>query len=85
VPSWNQTQGGFTQDGNPSTGITWKNVGPAPTRSGVVAKMQVQFNGRQFQIESVQNPDERNKLLILQCTEVNDSLQQSPTDGNAIG
>jgi SPP1 family predicted phage head-tail adaptor len=44
---------------------------------GIAAKMQVQFNGRQFQIESVQNPDERNKLLILQCVEINDSLQQN--------
>lgn len=85
TPVWNQTQGGFTQDGDPSTGIQWKNIGPAPTRTGVAAKMQVVFNGRQFQIEAVQNPDERTKMLILQCTEVNDSLQQSPTDGSAIG
>jgi SPP1 family predicted phage head-tail adaptor len=45
-------------------------------RSGICAKLQVQFNGRQFQIESVQNPDERNKMLILQCVEINDSQQQ---------
>ncbi len=44
---------------------------------GIVAKMQVQFNGRQFQIEAVQNPDERTKILILQCVEINDSQQQS--------
>ena len=46
-------------------------------RTGITANMQVQFNGRQFQIEAVQNPDERNKMLILQCVEINDSAQQS--------
>jgi|HubBroStandDraft_6_1064221.scaffolds.fasta_scaffold200800_1 SPP1 family predicted phage head-tail adaptor len=44
--------------------------------AGVTAAMQVQFQGRQFQIEAVQNPDERNKILILQCIEINDSAQQ---------
>jgi SPP1 family predicted phage head-tail adaptor len=46
-------------------------------RTGITAAMQLQFNGRQFQIESVQNPDERNKMLILQCVEINDGQQQS--------
>jgi SPP1 family predicted phage head-tail adaptor len=45
-------------------------------RPGIVARMQVQFNGRQFQVEAVQNPTEQNKLLILQCVEINDSQQQ---------
>jgi SPP1 family predicted phage head-tail adaptor len=45
-------------------------------RPGITAAMQVQFKGRQFQIEAVQNPDERNKMLILQCIEINDSAQQ---------
>ncbi len=85
APVWNQVQGGFTQDGDPSIGITWKNVGPAPTRTGITAKMQVWLNGRQFQIETVQNPDERNKMLILLCTEINDSLQQSLQGGTVVG
>jgi head-tail adaptor len=85
APVWNQVQGGFTQDGDPSTGITWKNIGPAPSRTGVTAKMQVWFRGRQFQIETVQNPDERNKLLLLLCTEINDSLQQQLSGGTVIG
>src|SRR5258708_24859756 len=50
---------------NPSTGL------PA-----VTAAHQVWFNGRQFQITSVLNPDERNKMLCLQCVEINDSRQQ---------
>ncbi len=85
APVWNQVQGGFTQDGDPSTGIQWKNIGIAPQRTGVTASMQVWFNGRQFQIESVQNPDERTKMLILQCTEINDSQQQTLSGGNVIG
>lgn len=85
APTWNQVQGGFTQDGDPSTGIQWKNVGVAPVRTGVKASMQVWFNGRQFQIESVQNPDERTKMLILQCSEVNDSEQQILSGGTVIG
>lgn len=76
APTWNPTIGGFTTDGGPSTGLTWKNVGPAPVRTGVNAGMQVWFGGRQFQVEAVLNPDERTKLLILLCIEFNDSLQQ---------
>lgn len=45
---------------------------------GIQAKMQVWFDTRQFQVESVLNPDERNKMLQLLCVEVNDS-QQQPT------
>jgi head-tail adaptor len=85
APDWSTLLGGFTEDGDPSTGITWKNIGPAPTRTGVLAKMQVWLNGRQFQIESVQNPDERNKMLILLCTEINDSQQQQLQGGNILG
>jgi hypothetical protein len=77
APVWNQTAGGFTTDGDPSTGVTWKNLGPAPKRTGVQAKMQVWFDGRQFQIDSVLNPVEYNKMLVLLCTEINDSLQQT--------
>ncbi len=85
APTWNQVLGGFTEDGDPSTGITWKNLGPAPTRTGVTAAMQVWFKGRQFQIQSVQNPDERNKMLLLQCVEINDSVQQTLQGGNVVG
>ena len=77
APVWNLTFNGTTSDGNP--GVTWKNIGVAPDRTGVVAAMQVWFQGRQWQIESVVNPDERNKMLILLCVEVNDSREQSPT------
>lgn len=76
APTWNSTQGGFTEDGDPSTGLTWKNLGVAPPYTGVTAAYQVWFQGRQFQITSVQNPDERNKMLALMCVEVNDSRQQ---------
>lgn len=85
APDWSELLGGLTEDGDPSTGITWKNIGPAPARTGVTAQMQVWFNGRQFQIQSVQNPDERTKMLLLQCLEINDSQQQTLSGGNVIG
>jgi SPP1 family predicted phage head-tail adaptor len=49
-------------------------------RCCVLAGMQVWFKGRQLQIQAVQNPDGRNKMLLLQCVEINDSQQQNPTD-----
>jgi len=76
APVWNQVLGQFTADGDPSTGIEWKNLGAAPPYTGVTAAMQVWFQSRQFQITSVQNPDERNKMLCLACVELNDSRQQ---------
>lgn len=76
APTWGTAYGAITQDGDPSTGLSWKCLGVAPIRTGVVAGMQVWFSGRQFQIEAVLNTDERNKLLILLCIEINDSLQQ---------
>jgi hypothetical protein len=78
VPTWNQTQGGTTIDGDisPDTAVTWVNMGVAPPYTGVTAAMQVLFQGRQFQITSVRNPDERNKILCLMCVELNDSRQQ---------
>jgi head-tail adaptor len=76
APTWNATQGDTTLDGDPSTGITWLNIGPAPNSTGVVAGMQVWFKGSQLQIQAVQNPDGRNNMLLLQCVEINDSLQQ---------
>src|SRR6266478_7873533 len=47
----------------------------------IAAKDQIWFQGpggtnRAFQILAMMNPDERNKLLILLCVEVNDSSQQ---------
>lgn len=75
--SWNETEGMYTEDGNPSIGtFTWLNLGPAPPYTGVTSAMQIWFQGRQFQITSVFNPDERNKMLCLMCTEINDSRQQ---------
>ncbi len=44
--------------------------------SGINSGQQVWFGGRQFQIEAVLNPDERTKMLILLCIEINGSLQQ---------
>jgi head-tail adaptor len=85
APDWSEVLGGLTEDGDPSTGLTWKNIGPAPTRTGITAAMQVWFNGRQFQIQAVQNPDERNKMLLLQCLEINDSQQQQLQGGNILG
>jgi SPP1 family predicted phage head-tail adaptor len=43
----------------------------------ILEKMMIWFKGRQFQIEAVLNPDERNKLLYLLCVEINQSQQQT--------
>jgi hypothetical protein len=75
----------YTEDGDPSTGVTWLNLGPAPPYTGVTAAMQVWFQGRQFQITSVQNVDERNKMLFLQCVEINDSRQQITNQPGGLG
>lgn len=78
APTWNQTEGDETTDGNPSINtFAWLNLGVAPPRTGVTSTMQVWFGDRQFQITSVQNPDERTKMLCLSCYEINDSRQQS--------
>lgn len=79
APTWNNTVGSFTDDGTPSTPFQWKCLTiPAPYGTGVKAKMQVWYQQRQFQIEAVLNPDERNKMLVMLCIEINDSAQQSP-------
>ena len=80
APTWNTVTGGFTADGAPSTGLEWKNLGVAPPYTGVTAGLQVWFQGRQFQICSVMNPDEKNKMLCLSCLEINDSRQQLNTN-----
>lgn len=41
--------------------------------------LQVAYNGRNFQVEGVLNPDERAKTIILMCIEINDSTNQTPT------
>lgn len=81
VPTWSTTLYGFTSDGDPSTGVTWKNLGAAVKGTGVTAAMQIVFRSRTFQIMDVLNPDERTKLLVLQCAEINDSRQQSVVGG----
>lgn len=85
APTWNTGLYGFTSDGDPSTGVTWKNLGPAPARSGVNAAMQVVWQGRKFQITAVMNPDGRKKFLVLMVVEINDSNQQSPIVGGVAG
>lgn len=41
---------------------------------GIVSRQKVWFDGRQYDIESVQNPDGRRKMLVLMCIERNDSV-----------
>lgn len=84
APAWNTVQTGTTADGSGATVITWKNLGEAPAETGVKAKMQIWFRARQFQIEAVLNPDERNKALILLCIEINESAQQRQTPGTKM-
>jgi SPP1 family predicted phage head-tail adaptor len=50
--------------------------------AGVKSKMNIWFDNRQFQIENVQNPDERHKKLELLCIERDDSAQEQ--GGSAI-
>src|SRR6266851_696798 len=45
----------------------------------VDAACRVWFNKRTFQITAVNNPDQRNKLLVLMAVEINDSRQQFAT------
>lgn len=79
---WNPDINGHTTDGDPSTGVTWNNLGPLTnTKSGVHAGMLVHWNGHILQIKSCSNPDGRNKILLLICTEINDSNQQSSSQG----
>jgi len=85
APTWSTVAGSTTSDGDPSTGIEWKNLGAAPPYTGVTAALQVWFQGRQFQITSVQNPDERNKMLALMCVEINDSRQQITVQPSDLG
>jgi SPP1 family predicted phage head-tail adaptor len=42
-------------------------------RPGIKSKMNVSFKGRRFQIEAIENPDERTKMLFLLCIERDES------------
>ncbi len=85
APTWAKSQGQYTQDGNPSTGLSWLNLGPAPTKSGIAAKMQILHQGHVYQIEDVLNPDGRNKMLVMNCVEINDSLEDGSTTPAGTG
>jgi head-tail adaptor len=74
--AWASRPGDITTE---TTGVQWKCCGPAPTVSGVNAGMMVWFGTRTFQVEAVLNVDERTKMLILMCIEINNSLQQQAT------
>ncbi len=43
----------------------------------ITAQMYAWWNKRTFQINAVLNPTEQTKLLVLVCTEINDSQQQA--------
>jgi SPP1 family predicted phage head-tail adaptor len=43
------------------------------------ASCRVWFNKKTFQITAVVNPDQRTKMLVLLCVEINDSKQQVQT------
>lgn len=73
APTWAQIADEDTADGFGSTAFTWYNLGAPPPQTGVNAGMVVLFQNRVFQVESVLNPDERSKMLVLLCIEINDS------------
>jgi len=54
------------------------NLGIAPPATAITSAMQVLFQGRLFEIKNCLNPDEKNKMLCLMCTEIADSKLQSP-------
>jgi SPP1 family predicted phage head-tail adaptor len=62
-----------------STSSHWIVIRHPRTAVNITARMLVWFNSRTFQIDSVLNPTEQTKLLVLVCTEVNNSQQESPT------
>jgi head-tail adaptor len=83
--TWSDVEGVFTEDGDPSIEtFLWLNRGVAPLYEGVDAAMQVWFKGRQLQITSVLNPDEKNKMLCLNCTEINSSKQQKTNQPSGL-
>jgi len=69
---------------NPRNSITIPGYGSQPLTK-VLARMQIWYNKRTFQIEGVLNPVERPDLLMLMCIEIDDSLNQqsaSPLERN---
>jgi len=50
--------------------------------AGVTAKLNVRFGNREFQIQAVENPDERTKILNLLCLERDSSAREQ--GGSAI-
>lgn len=77
APVWNSQAAGYTQDGVGSLQFLWYNLGIAPPNTAITAGMRILFNNRAFDITTVLNPDERNKMLVLLCIEINDSRQQT--------
>lgn len=59
----------FSSNVNPSVG---------DPDEGITNQMIVWFKTRTFQIIAVLNPDERNKMLVLMCKEINQSNQLPP-------
>jgi len=49
---------------------------------GIDATLNIRFGGREFQIQYVENPDERTKMLILLCIERDSSAREQ--GGSAI-
>jgi SPP1 family predicted phage head-tail adaptor len=49
---------------------------------GIVAQQNVWFDDRQFQIEDVEDPDERRKILFLLCIERDNSARE---EGGSAG
>ncbi|HZP33965.1 MAG TPA: phage head closure protein [Candidatus Acidoferrales bacterium] len=45
---------------------------------GIVARMNIGFGTRLFQIQAVENPDERPHVLILLCIERDNSALETP-------
>ena len=85
APTWNTSTGGFTSDGDPSLGLTWKNKGSAPVTTGVTSKFQIIWQGHTLQVTSVLNPDGKKKMLVIMADQFNDSAQQTPVVTAAIG
>lgn len=50
----------------------------------VDSSCRVWFNKRTFQISATVNPDQRTKMLVLLCVEVNDSKQQVVTPAEPV-
>jgi SPP1 family predicted phage head-tail adaptor len=61
----------FMSEVNIQVTIRWRN--------DVDASCRIWFNGKTFQVTAVMNPDQRTKMLVLNCVEINDSNQQFKT------